>query len=88
MNNTDKHPNGLASYLETHFEVVGAITIEARKNFPSGIVGKRIEEQGTGGLYELAEELADRFEQMHAKTEWDGEFFDTIEEFLNNELNK
>ena len=79
-------PNGFASWQETHFEIVSAIVIEARKNFPSGKVGQAIEAKGTGGLYELAKELTDQFEKMHKGYQWDGEFFDTIEEFCENEL--
>ena len=81
-------PNGFASWQETHFEIVSAIVIESRKNFPSGKTGEAIAQKGTGGLYELAEELTDKFELMHKDYQWDGEFFffDTIEEFCQNEL--
>ena len=41
-------------------------------------------EQGTGGMYELAEELTDEFEKLNADREWDGEFFDEIEEFITS----
>lgn len=81
-----KQPNGLTSYLETHFHVSHAIQAEASKDTPKGIVQERIEKQGTGGLYELAEELTDKFEELHKGREWDGEFFDEIDEFLKKEL--
>jgi hypothetical protein len=35
-------------------------------------------------MYELAEELTDRFEKMHEGYEWDGDYFDTIEEFMDD----
>jgi hypothetical protein len=41
---------------------------------------------GTGGLYELAEELTDKFEIQNAGVEWDGEYFDAIELFIKTEL--
>ena len=47
---------------------------------------KVLEAQGRGGLYELAKELTDKFENKYKGKEWDGEFFDTINEFLEEEL--
>jgi hypothetical protein len=79
----EKHfPAGFSSWMETHHEVVAFITIqqhECRKGTP---IYHRHESQGTGGLYELAEEWTDEFENTYKDTDWDGEFFDTIEEFL------
>jgi len=81
-----KHfPNGFASWQETHYEVVQAITIELTAD-KRGLVAQRHEAQGHGGLYALAEELTDEFEAIHEGHEWDGEFFETIEEWLNEKL--
>jgi len=77
-----KFPNGFSAWQETHFEIVQAITIEHMKDDPSGIVAERHAEQGYGGLYELAEELTDEFETRYANFEWDGNFFDVIEDFI------
>lgn len=80
-----KHfPNGFTSWSETHYEVVYRITMEQS----SPRVNKAQSERGHGGLYELAEELTDKFELMTADRDWDGEFFDEIEDFLNKELNQ
>lgn len=77
-----KAVNGNASYLETFYEVVSYMTY-----YPESEGVKEVQERyGTGGLYELAEELADQFEEDNKDREWDGEFFDEIEDFLNNEL--
>ena len=82
-----KHfPNGFASWQETHYEVVQAITIEHIQDKRTGLVAYRHEAQGIGGLYELAEELTDEFEAIHEGHEWDGEFFETIEEWLSLQL--
>lgn len=79
----EKHfPNGFSAWQETHFEIVQAITIEHMKDEPSGIVAERHAEQGHGGLYELAEELTDEFETRYANFEWDGNFFDVIEDYI------
>ena len=77
---------GMTSYLETHYEIVQAITIEHMKDEPMGAVKERHDAQGHGGLYELAEELTDKFERENEFTQWDGEFFDVMEKFTNENL--
>ncbi len=77
---------GLESYLETHYEMVQAITMEHIKDEPQGVVRDRHDAQGHGGLYELAEELTDKFEKENELTQWDGEFFETIEQFVEQNL--
>jgi len=37
--------------------------------------------QGTGGMYELAIDWTNEFEEQNIGREWDGEFFDEVEEF-------
>lgn len=88
---TKRFPNGFTSWYETHHEIVAHITRRTNrmlsgKNRMSGIIAERYDVQGTGGLYELAEELTDRFELINKGRQWDGEFFDELEEFLTNEL--
>lgn len=80
----EKFPNGITSYLETYFEVVSEMT--RQENISDSRVSKVAYTGGTGALYELAEELTDKFEQDNIDREWDGEFFDDIEEFLQIEL--
>ena len=81
-----KFPNGFASWQETHYEVVQAMTKEWMKDQPRGLVKERHDMQGHGGLYELAEELTDEFENLNKGREWHGEFFDEIEVFLDSKL--
>lgn len=83
----------LESYLETHFEVVsyierymlniGASTYD---NNTSAIIDRH-KAQGHGGLYELAKEWTDEFQSIHENTEFDGNWIDTIDEFLANKNN-
>lgn len=81
---TEKNfPNGFTSWQETHYEVVQAITLIWTQDEPYGIVAQA---DGHGGLYQLAEELTDAFEQEHEEYEWNGEFFDTIEAWLDEKL--
>lgn len=79
---SEKFPNGFESWKETHFEVVTHLTRSA--DFSGSLANKRREQQGIGGLYELADELTHEFESANVGRNWDGEFFDEIEEFLKN----
>lgn len=77
----------LSSWTETHHEIVKVIGIELNKDESnSKVINDRYAEQGTGGMYELAEELTDEFEELHKDTVWDGEFFDTIDKFIQEKL--
>ena len=80
-------PNGFGSWQETHYEIVAAITYEvAHDNINDNLIYKTLREKGHGGLYELANDLTDEFENLHKGCEWDGEFFETIENFLDEKL--
>ncbi|MCA6431217.1 MAG: hypothetical protein IM613_17415 [Cytophagales bacterium] len=83
---TPTFPNGFSSWYETFYEIAAAIGIEANGFEPSGLVAQTLEVQGTGGLYELAKELTDKFEMSNKGREWDGDFFDEIEAFIEKEL--
>ena len=77
-------------YLETHYQMVEAITLkmEEKNPHPENFIVKRSEEQGMGGLWMLAKELTDEFQEKHEGRLWeDGDYFDEIESFLN-EKNK
>jgi hypothetical protein len=76
--------NGFDSWMETHHEVVSEIARILNIDAGTGLAHERYESQGTGGMYELGEELTDEFEKLHEGREWDGEFFDEIEAFLNS----
>lgn len=90
MNYEKKFNGDVTGYLESFFDISEAIGNEHRKYFPTGTVKNRHDAQGHGGLYELAEELADKFQKIHSSTDW-GEnevsYFDEIGEFIENELN-
>jgi hypothetical protein len=80
-------PNGFSSWQETHFQVVMAITIAMQQSEGSDNKAHRTSQRkGIGGLYTLAENLTDKFENLHKNRKWDGEFFDEIEKFLITEL--
>jgi hypothetical protein len=83
-------PNGFDSWVETNFEVVDFIMTELNhsENTEHSRVHKVQSGYGRGGLYELAEEWTDAFERKNKDREWDGEFFDEIDEFLTVENRK
>jgi len=66
-------------YLETFYEVVSYLTLLEAK----GVDIKNRLEQGTGGMYELAEDLTDEFQTINKDREWNGEFFEEIEAFMD-----
>jgi hypothetical protein len=84
---SSKFPNGFTSWMETFYEMTSSITMELAKEPHIGLlVAKRYEEQGHGGMYELAQELTDEFERLYAGRQWDGDFFDAIQDFIETKL--
>jgi hypothetical protein len=76
-------PDDFTEYLETHFELSGYLW--ATIDQPGKISHDTHEEKGRGGLYELAQQLADRFTKKTAGTNWEGDvfdYFDTLEKFI------
>lgn len=80
-------PNGFTSWQETHFEL--CTEINNRLNL-SGSKPLHVQEtQGHGGLYELAEDLTNEFENKFAGEQWiDKEYWDEIEAFCKLKLDK
>lgn len=76
-------PNGFESWHETHFEIVGMIEHSVDAMYDCAAT-RRVLDQGTGGLYELAQEWTDEFEELHHDRVWDGEFRDEIEKFFKS----
>ena len=61
-------PNEFESWYETFYEVVAKIVYSNEFVFPDPTpvrIKTAQEEQGIGGLYELAKELTDKFELLH-----------------------
>jgi hypothetical protein len=76
--------------METHYEVVQAITLKLAEEDmeEDSALYERLEEEGTGGMYMLSEELTDAFEEEYEGAEW-GEkldYYDTLENFLDQKL--
>lgn len=74
-------PNGWTSWQETHFEVVSHVASSSDRE--GTLAFQRSQQQGMGGLWELAQELTDEFENLHKGNEWEeGKWLETIWEFL------
>jgi hypothetical protein len=85
---TPNFPNGFTSWVETHHEIVSAVErMRDQDEMPEGIL-KIQESRGTGGFYELCEDLTNEFEKLNEGREWDGEFFEEIEDFINLKINE
>ena len=70
------------SYLETYYEIVAGFYSN-----PNSPVLKEIEEGvGRGGLWDFAKELTDEFETIHKDREWDGDYFDELDNFIETKL--
>lgn len=78
-----KFPNGISSYLETHYLI--SIALDKLIKNEEGFAWERYLAQGSGGLYELAEELTDEFERTNKNEDWiDKEYLDEIDSFIES----
>jgi len=73
----------LENYLETYFEVVSFIT----DNLDTPKLSQLYQEGGKGELWTLARELTDEFEDKYDGKIWDGGWFDSLDEFLEEKIN-
>ncbi len=66
----NKFPNTFDNWHETHYFI--SVHVDRTEKIEGTLAFRRREQQGTGGLWELAEELTDEFEHLHEGREWDG----------------
>lgn len=88
MKTKKNFPNGFDSWIETYHEITKAITLVLVKDVPTGLVASKYETQGYTGMYELAEQLTDKFEKEFYGWNWDGDFFETIDKWIEKEFEK
>lgn len=85
MDYNAKFPNGFTSWYETHHEVVCAMV--AADNVKGSMIQLQHEAGGTGRMYEIAEELTDKFEKEHAGETWEEkDYYDTIWAFCQDHM--
>lgn len=77
------------SYLETHFEIASYIDRKANELYGNNITEFSYR-QGQGGLYLLAKNWTDEFEEKYRDTIWgeDLEYYDTLADFLTDKTNE
>ncbi len=83
-----KHfPNGFESWHETHYLIVSNIerALDAEGDDDNLALELRCS-HGIGELFTIAAELTDEFERKYENHLWDGEYFDTLDEFITEKL--
>ena len=79
MENIIQAHNGQQNWIETHHEIVSYIT-----SFDTGVIHETQENEGIGGLWELGLAWTNEFEQLYSGAQWDGEFYDAVEKFVED----
>lgn len=87
MKTNKEFPNGFESWYETFFELSQEFHEVLRRDNLIGEIKNAYESHGRGAIYELAEQWTDEFEKINEDREWDGEFYDEIEDFFHNKNN-
>lgn len=80
------YPNGFRSWMETFFDIVWDMATIQNHELKSKLMEQILEEQGRGGLYDLAENMTDEFEAVHEGRKWDGDYNETINEYIKKKL--
>ena len=69
-------------YLETYYEIVAAFHFNSTSKFLDEVQ----QEQGRGGMWEYAQTLTNEFQELHKDREWDGDFYDELDNFLIDKI--
>ena len=77
----ERFPNGLDSWKETHYIVSSRI-----ESISDQGLNEVVNNLSTGERWDLAKLLTDEFENQNSGREWDGEFFDELDDFINSKL--
>lgn len=80
--------NGFNNWIQTYFEITYNIVLEIRHKEPCKMVSNTFDKKGHTGLYDLADELTDEFETNNKGKEWDGEFYDEIDKFIEKKFGR
>jgi hypothetical protein len=77
--------NGFDSWIETYSEISRLIRELIENENPN--ITKLYEEVGYGLIYELSKKFTNEFEYINKNKEWDGDWFDALENFIESEFN-
>jgi len=78
--------HGFRDWAETHHEIVCAINSLIDNDTMPSKLEKILDNEGFAGLYELGIELTTDFCNTYENKEWNGNWIDTIIEFVNAKL--
>ena len=79
-------PKGFREWVETHHEIVCTIhALITNDTMPTRLLDI-IDDEGMGGLYDLGIELTTDFCNTYKDREWNGDWIDTIIDFVNEKL--
>jgi len=83
MKKKKNFPNGFDSWLETFYEIVTTINERYETENPFAPLALEVSYKGGRGFRRLlAEAMTDEFENMNKGREWDGGFFDEVDDFV------
>ena len=76
------------SWAETHHEMVSAIAIwlNGPEEKQPQVIQELYTSGGTNAMYDLAIDWTDEFQKKNKNREWDGDYFDEIEKFIDEKL--
>ena len=78
--------NGFREWAETHHEIVCTIHAMIDNETMPARLEKVLDKEGFGGLYDLGIDLTNEFCNIYENHVWDGDWIDTIIEFINLKL--
>jgi len=78
--------HGFRDWAETHHEIVCTIHALIDNDTMPSRLEKILDTEGFGGLYDLGIDLTNDFENTYVGRVWDGDWVDTIIEFVNEKL--
>jgi len=76
-----RFPNGFSDWTNTHYEISNRI-----ESIGDDESSEILNSLSMGERWELANLMTDEFEKQNVGREWDGEWFDEIDEFVNSKL--
>lgn len=79
-------PKGFRDWAETHHEIVCTIHAMIDNDTMPPKLERILDKEGFGGLYDLGIDLTNEFCNTYENRVWDGDWIDTIIEFINLKL--
>jgi hypothetical protein len=79
-------PKGFREWAETHHEIVCTIHAFIDNDTIPQRIQNILDTEGFAGLYDLGIELTNEFCNTYKDKEWDGDWIDTIIDFINKKL--